>query len=148
MILAAALHTIAALIWVGGLFFILVILRPASIRIDPPQRFRLFRRVFKYFFPWVWGSIATLLITGYWMLLSGNDTPGLHTHIMQGFGIFMMLLFGHLYHVPYKRFCETVDEESWAETNYQANRIRWTIRWSLVLGIITVAVATTGRYLT
>ena len=146
MIFAAALHTVAALIWVGGLFFILFILRPASIRIDPPQRFRLFGRVFKYFSPWVWGSIATLLITGYWMQLSGNGTPGLHTHMMQGFGIFMMFLFGHLYHAPYKRFREALDEESWAKTNYQANRMRRAVRWSLVLGVFTVIVATTGRY--
>ena len=148
MIFAAALHTVAALIWVGGLGFLLFILRPASIRIDPPQRFRLFGRVFKYFSPWVWGSIATLLITGYWMLLSGNGTPGLHTHMMQGFGIFMMFLHWYLHHVTYRRFCEAVDLESWAKTNYQANRIRRTIRWSLLLGIITVAVATTGRYWT
>tara|TARA_B100000676_G_scaffold311122_1_gene379892 strand:+ start:1747 stop:2193 length:447 start_codon:yes stop_codon:yes gene_type:complete len=146
MIIAAALHVIAALIWVGGFFFILVILRPASIRIEPPQRFRLFAKVFQWFFPWVWGLIAVLLITGYWMLLSGQALSGLHTDIMQGLGIAMMLLFGHLYHAPYKRFSEAVDEENWAKTNYQANRMRRAIRWNLLLGLATAVVATTGRY--
>ena len=148
MIFSVALHTIAALIWVGGFFFILVILRPALIRIDPPQRFRLFAKVFQWFFPWVLGSIAVLLITGYWMLLSGNAMPGFHTHIMQGFGLFMILLFGHLYNAPYKLFREAVDEENWAKTNYQANRIRRSIHWVLVLGVVTVVVAVTGHYWT
>ena len=112
MIIAVALHVLAALIWVGGLFFILLILRPASIRIEPPQRFRLFAKVFSRYFPWVWGAIALLLITGYWMLFSrlgGFAEAGLHVHVMQALGIAMMLIFGQLYHTPYKRFRAAVE---------------------------------------
>ena len=149
MIIAAALHVLAALVWVGGLFFILLILRPASIRIEPPQRFRLFAKVFSRYFPWVWGAIALLLITGYWMLFSrlgGFAQAGLHVHVMQVLGIAMILVFGHLYHAPYKHFRAAVEEENWAKTNFQANRIRRAIRWNLLLGLIIVVVATTGRY--
>ena len=149
MIIAVALHVLAALIWVGGLFFILLILRPASIRIEPPQRFRLFAKVFSRYFPWVWGAIAPLLITGYWMLFSrlgGFAEAGLHVHVMQALGIAMMLIFGQLYHTPYKRFRAAVEEENWAKTNYQANRMRRAIRWNLLLGLIVFIVATTGRY--
>ena len=149
MVIAVALHVLAALVWVGSLFFILLILRPASIRIEPPQRFRLFAKVFSRYFLWVWGSIAVLLMTGYWMLfmrLDGFAQAGLHVHVMQVLGIAMMLIFGHLYHAPYKRFCAAVEEENWAKTNYQANRIRRAIRWNLLLGLIVFIVATTGRY--
>ena len=149
MINAVALHVLAALIWVGGLFFILLILRPASIRIEPPQRFRLFAKVFSRYFPWVWGAIALLLITGYWMLFSrlgGFAEAGLHVHVMQALGIAMMLIFGQLYHTPYKRFRAAVEEENGAKTNYQANRMRRAIRWNLLLGLIVFIVATTGRY--
>jgi uncharacterized membrane protein len=149
MIIAVALHVLAALIWVGGLFFILLILRPASIRIEPPQRFRLFAKVFSRYFPWVWGAIALLLITGYWMLFSrlgGFAEAGLHIQVMQVLGIAMMLIFGHLYHTPYKCFRAAVEEENWAKTNYQANRIRRALRWNLLLGLIVFIVATTGRY--
>ena len=149
MIIAVALHVLAALIWVGGLFFILLILRPASIRIEPPQRFRLFAKVFSRYFPWVWGAIALLLITGYWMLFSrlgGFAEAGLHVHVMQALGIAMMLIFAQLYHTPYKRFRAAVEEENWAKTNYQANRMRRAIRWNLLLGLIVFIVATTGRY--
>ena len=149
MVIAAALHVLAALIWVGGLFFILLILRPASIRIEPPQRFRLFAKVFSRYFPWVGGSIAVLLMTGYWMLFSrlgGFAQAGLHVHVMQALGIAMILIFGHLYHAPYKRFRAAVEEENWAKTNYQANRMRRAIRWNLLLGLIVFIVATTGRY--
>ena len=149
MIVASALHMLAALIWVGGFFFVLVILRPASIRIEPPQRFRLFAKVFLWYLPWVWGAIVVLLITGYWMLhagFGGFAQAGLHIHLMQMLGIVMMLIFGHLYHSPYKRFRAAVQQEDWARTNYQANRMRRAIRWNLSLGLIIVVVASTGRY--
>lgn len=146
MILALALHVLAALVWVGGFFFILVILRPASIRIEPPQRFRLFAKVFLWYFPWVWGAIAVLLLTGYWMLFAGAVEGGFHLVLMQVLGIAMMLIFGHLYAAPYKRFREAVAEENWAKTNYQANRMRRAIRWSLTLGVVIFVVAVTSRY--
>ena len=149
MIVAVALHVLAALVWVGGLFFILLILRPASIRIEPPQRFRLFAKVFSRYFPWVWVAVTLILVTGYWMLffqLGGFANAGLHVHVMQALGIAMVLIFGHLYHAPYKRFCEAVEQENWAKTNYQANRMRRAIRWNLLLGLIVFIVATTGRY--
>ncbi len=151
MIVAAALHILAALIWVGGLFFILMILRPASIRVEPSQRFRLFDKVFSRYFPWVWAAIAVLLITGYWMLyarLGGFSEAGLHVHVMQGLGIVMMLIFGHLYYAPYKHFRTAVGEANWAKTNYQANRMRRALRWNLLLGLVVFIVAVTGRHWT
>ena len=149
MIVASALHILAALIWVGGFFFILVILRPASIRIEPPQRFRLFAKVFLWYFPWVWGAIAVLLATGYWMVFAGFGgfvDAGTHVHLMQVLGIAMMLIFGHLYHAPYKRYREAVVQEDWAKTNYQANRMRRAIRLSLTLSVVIFVLAATGRY--
>ena len=149
MVVASALHVLAAVLWVGGFFFILVILRPASIRIEPPQRFRLFAKVFLWFFPWVWGAIVVLLVTGYWMLLGGPGgflNADLHVHVMQVLGIAMMLIFGHLYHVPYRRFRAAVEQEDWAKTNYLANRMRRAIRWNLMFGVIVIIVASSGRH--
>ena len=68
MFLLLALHTLAAVLWVGGMFFALVVLRPAADGLDGPERLRLWRRVFARFFPWVWVAVATLLVTGYIML--------------------------------------------------------------------------------
>ena len=56
MTLFKLIHHLAALIWVGGMFFAYVALRPAAMEVlDPPQRLRLWDAVFRRFFQWVWG---------------------------------------------------------------------------------------------
>ncbi len=46
-----ALHLLAAVVWVGGMFFAWMILRPAAVDIlEPPARLRLWLSVFKRFF--------------------------------------------------------------------------------------------------
>lgn len=145
MLIALALHVVAALVWVGGLFFILAILRPASIRIEPPQRFRLFAKVFQWFFPWVWGAIAVLLVSGYAMLLWGAGIGAVPSVLMQVLGIAMMLMFGHLYRAVYPHFRRAVEAENWAQTNFQANRMRQVLRIMLWFGLATVVIGATGR---
>ena len=66
--LALALHTLGAVVWVGGMFAIYVCLRPALGTLEPPQRLRLMRVTFQKFFPWVWLAILLLLASGYWMV--------------------------------------------------------------------------------
>ena len=95
-----ALHILAAVIWVGGMFFAYVVLRPSVGLLEPEARLALWQRVFRRFFPWVWLSIVVLLASGYGMLflyLGGFAGAGGSVHIMQAIGIVMMLLFAHLY---------------------------------------------------
>jgi uncharacterized membrane protein len=62
---ALLLHLLAAVIWVGGMFFAHVALRPvAAAQLESPVRLTLWAGVFKVFFPWVFAAIATLLLTG------------------------------------------------------------------------------------
>ena len=58
MVILIALHILAAVIWVGGMFFAYMVLRPSAGPLEPPTRLALWRRVFGRFFPWVWASIA------------------------------------------------------------------------------------------
>ncbi len=62
-------HILAATIWVGGMFFAHVMLRPAAAALDPPLRLALFRRVLGNFFPWVWGCVVVLLASAYGVML-------------------------------------------------------------------------------
>ena len=61
MSLAVALHALAAVIWVGGMFFAYVVLRPSVAELAVPERLLLWRRVLGRFFTWVLGCIAVLL---------------------------------------------------------------------------------------
>jgi uncharacterized membrane protein len=99
MAMLVALHALAAVAWVGGMFFGYMVLRPAAGPLEPSLRLALWQRVFSRFFPWVWASIAVLLASGYAMLFvqfGGVNGAGPHIHVMQATGILMMLLFVHL----------------------------------------------------
>jgi uncharacterized membrane protein len=149
MTLWIALHILAAVIWVGGMFFAYMALRPAAGPLETPQRLALWRRTFARFFPWVWASIAALLVSGYAMIffeLGGFRGAGVHVHIMQLTGIVMMLLFLHLYFAPYRRLQGSLDSGELPAAGVQLNQIRRIIAANLVLGIVTVLVGSTGRY--
>src|ERR1700675_1888451 len=54
MIVGIAFHILAAVIWVGGMFFALMVLRPSTGPLEPAVRLALWHRVFSRFFAWVW----------------------------------------------------------------------------------------------
>ncbi len=67
--LAYTLHVLAALVWVGGMFFAWMILRPAAVAaLEGPARLRLWANVFQRFFVWVWVAVAILPISGIGLL--------------------------------------------------------------------------------
>src|SRR5262245_4145002 len=94
--LLVALHVIAAVIWVGGMFFAYMVLRPSAGPLEASARLALWHRVLGRFFPWVWASIVVLLVSGYAMLFlrfGGFQTAPVYVNVMQLTGIVMMLLF-------------------------------------------------------
>ena len=149
MPLLIALHILAAVVWVGGMFFAYMVLRPSAGPLEPPARLALWQRVFGRFFPWVWASIAVLLISGYTMLFvhfGGFAGAGPHIHVMQLTGIVMMLLFLHLYFAPWRRFSRAVETGAFQDAAKQLNQIRRIVAVNLVLGLLTVAVGASGRF--
>ena len=143
------LHTLSAVVWVGGMFFAHQVLRPAATVLAPGLRLTLWSRVLGRFFAWVFGAIVVLLLTGYIMVFgvyAGFAGVGLHIHLMQGIGILMILLFLHLYFAPWRRFRSAVARQDWAESGQQLGQIRTIVTINLVLGVIVVAVASSGRY--
>ena len=143
------LHTLSAVVWVGGMFFAHQVLRPAAVMLEPGARLTLWSRVLGRFFAWVFAAIVLLLLTGYTMVFgvySGFGDVGLHIHLMQGIGILMMLLFLHLYFAPWRRFRTAVARQDWAEGGRQLGQIRTIVTINLVLGLIVVAIGSSGRY--
>src|SRR5262245_30214600 len=149
MALLVALHVLAAVIWVGGIFFAYMILRPSAGSLEPPVRLALWRRVFGRFFPWVWACVVVLLASGYAMLFlhfGGFGGAGLHVHVMQATGILMMLLFLHLYFAPWQRFSRATDAGAWQDAAAQLGQIRRIVAINLVLGLVTIAAGASGRF--
>ena len=149
MTLLVALHVLAAVVWVGGMFFAYMVLRLSAGPLEPPLRLALWRRVFGRFFPWVWASIAALLASGYAMLFvrfGGFAGAPLHINVMQATGILMMLLFLHLYFAPWRRFSRAVEAGAFPDAVAALNQIRRIVAINLVLGLITVTVGASGRF--
>lgn len=150
MTLAIALHILASTIWVGGMFFAYMVLRPvAATQFEPPVRLTLWSEVFKRFFPWVMVCIVTLFISGLWMisLLGGMSAVGMHIHIMLLIGVVMMLIFLHIYFNPFKNLKFNVIEKDWPAAGLALNQIRQLISVNLWLGLIVVAIGSGGRFL-
>ncbi len=143
------LHALSAVVWVGGMFFAHQVLRPAAGALEPGPRLTLWSRVLGRFFAWVFAAIALLLLTGYAMVFgvyAGFGGVGVYVHVMQGIGIVMMLLFFHLYFAPWRRFRAAVARQDWAEGGLQLSQIRTIVTINLVLGVIVVAIGSSGRY--
>jgi uncharacterized membrane protein len=147
--LAIALHVIAAVVWVGGMFAAYMCLRPAAGALEAPQRLKLWRGFFQKFFPWVWMAVVLLLLSGYWMIFvtfGGFANIGLHVHLMHWIGWVMVVLFLWLFHGPWLALKRAVDGEDWPAAGAELNRIRHIIAVNLPLGLIVVVIAASGRY--
>jgi uncharacterized membrane protein len=147
--LLIALHVLAAVAWVGGMFFAYMVLRPSAGPLEPETRLALWRRVFGRFFPWVWASIVLLLASGYGMMFlyfGGFAGARLHIHVMQGVGIVMMLLFLHLFFVPWRRFSGAMEGRHFPDAAKHLGQIRRIVATNLALGLITIVIGASGRF--
>ncbi|OOC10209.1 MULTISPECIES: CopD family protein [Thioalkalivibrio] len=147
--LANVLHVLAVVIWVGGMFFAWAILRPAAnAELDDAARLRLWPAVLGRFFPWVWASIAVVLVTGFYLIFGvlggmGGVHPSVHTMLL--LGIIMMLIFAHIFFAPYRRLKQAAEAGDVAEGLRRIGQIRLFVAINTVLGLVTVAVGSGGR---
>ncbi len=149
--IALTLHVLAAIVWVGGMFFAWMILRPVSAsQLDPPPRLTLWLGVFDRFFPWVWAAVAVLLCTGFWIVLSvlgGFANAATHIHLMTALALVMTAIFVWIYFVPYRQLGAAVGKADWPRGGQALGRIRRLVGINLVLGLLTAASGSGGRYL-
>ncbi|MDX8385461.1 MAG: CopD family protein [Gallionella sp.] len=149
MSLLKMIHFLSALIWVGGMFFAYVVLRPAVVEVlEPPQRLKLWENVFRRFFVWVWTAIAILLVSGFYMiyLYGGFSSVPKHVHTMLALGVVMVAIFGHVYFGCYKPLSRFVTSQNWKDAGVILGRIRKLISVNLALGILTVCLAVLGSH--
>ena len=146
-----SLHVLAVVIWVGGMFFAHQCLRPvAADKLEPPARLTLWAGVFGRFFPWVWVSILTVLASGLWIIFAvygGFKGLPVFIHVMFGLGIVMMMIFMHVFFAPYKRLKAAVAAGDWPTGGKNLSTIRTMVGINTVIGLITIAIATGGRFL-
>jgi uncharacterized membrane protein len=136
-----AVHVLCAVIWVGGMFFAYVVLRPSLSVLEPIQRIALHTQVFRRFFLIVWHVMPLILLSGFAVLFGfygGPASVGWNVHVMMLLGLIMSAVFLLIVFGPYARFRRTTDRATAAAS---MDRIRKLIAVNLVLGIVTVVVA-------
>jgi len=151
MSIAISLHLLSVVVWVGGMFFAYMALRPAAAGLlEPPVRLTLWVEVFGRFFPWVWTAIGLILATGFWMVLGpfgGFGQAGLYVHLMMGPGIVMMLIFLHVFFAPYRRLKATVEARDWTAGGKQLAMIRRLVGINILIGFAVILIGAGGRFL-
>ena len=135
------LHLAAAIVWLGGICFMLFSLRPVAAELlAPPQRLPLIAQVLRRFFAAVWLTMAILLVTGLIMLLgAGMKNAPVGWHLMLGIGVLMFALFGHLYFGPFRRLRQAVSASDWPEGGRRVGQIATLAMVNLALGAVAIA---------
>jgi uncharacterized membrane protein len=139
------LHLLGVVLWVGGMAFAYLCLRPALVALPPPQRLSLMVAALGRFFPLVWVALGCILLSGVAMLLEvgmRNAPRAWHVMLLTGLvmgGVFLSIWFG-----PWKRLAGAVAREDWAAGAMALNVIRQRVGFNLGLGVLTIAVATLG----
>lgn len=151
MFIAITLHLLAVVVWVGGMFFAYMALRPAAASLlEPPQRMPLWVGTFARFFPWVWTAVILLPVTGYWMIFTvfgGFQSLALYIHIMQGLGFAMIAIFLHVFFAPYRRLKAAVTAGDFPAAGRALGQIRRLIGINLLIGLTLIVITSSGRYL-
>ena len=136
-----AVHVLCAVIWVGGMFFAYVVLRPSLSVLEPIQRIALHTQIFRRFFLIVWHVMPLILLSGFaalFGLFGGPATAPWNISVMMLLGLIMSAIFLIIVFGPYARFRRSTDR---ATIVASMDRIRKLIAVNLVLGIVTVVVA-------
>lgn len=146
-----ALHLLAVVVWIGGMFFAYNALRPAAAQVlEPPLRLALWIQVFHRFFLWVWLSIFIIFCSGYWMLFQyfgGFASAGTHIHIMHGGAIVMLLIYLYVFFSPFRSLQQAVIVKDFPLAGRYLNKIRILVGINTVLGLLIIVTGSAGRYL-
>lgn len=143
------LHLVAAIVWMGGMTFMLFALRPAALEVLEPQvRARLMGAVWRRFFAMVLVAVAVLLLTGSHMYLhafkaaqslGGAGGVPLGWSLMLGIGLTMVLIFGHVYFAGFGTFKRAVAAEQWPVAAQAAAQINRLVVINFALGWLAIA---------
>lgn len=137
------LHVLGAVVWVGGMAFSILVLRPSLLVLEPAQRLELHARVFKRFFLIVWYAMPLMIVTGFGMVgqYGGIAAVQWNVHVMLLTGVVMAVIFVLMFYGPWKRMLTAMATQDRPAATVAADSIRKLVTANLILGTITIVVA-------
>ena len=149
--LVKLIHLVAGILWMGGMAFMLLALRPAAAALlQPPERLMLMASVWKRFFPIVLVSIFALFTTGTNLYTTtfraikattGQGSVPTGWNIMLVAGLLMMAIFAYTYWVAFAKFKKAMAETDWPVAGKAAAQINtamvvnFTLGWLAILSV-------------
>ncbi|MGE8484363.1 CopD family protein [Pseudomonas sp. FP1740] len=139
------LHVLAALVWVGGMFFAWMVLRPAALKaLEGPARLKLWVEVFQGFFRWVWVAVVLLPISGVGMIhlqFTGFEAAPRYVQVMMGLYVVMTALFIRIQALLLPELRTAVAAQDWPTGAATLGKIRRLVGINLMVGLVLVAIA-------
>lgn len=139
------LHLLAVIIWIGGMFFALVCLRPvAAAQLPPPQRLPLLAAVLGRFFVVVGWALVLLWGSGIIRFAQVGAAVPASWMAMAGIAALMTVILALIVFRFHRPMVAAVVASDWPQAGAAMNTIRQLVLTNLVLGVLTIAVAVLG----
>ena len=141
--LMLAVHLLGAAVWVGGMAFALLVLRPSLGVLAPAQRLALHSEVFRRFFRIIWHVMPLVLLSGYGLLFTYGGFAGVSpiVHVMHVTGVTMAVIFAVIFFGPWQAMQSALAASDAAGAAAAVNKIRILIGVNLMLGTLTIGIA-------
>ena len=147
---AIVIHLVAINIWVGGMFFIIMVLGKVVSTLEMPEQQAFWQHILKRFFYWVWLAVIILLASGTGMIFyryGGLTTTPVYVLVMATFGILMALVFFIIYFIFYQNFQRELQAGNLDACNNQLVAIRYLGIVNMILGFCVIIVIGAGPFL-
>ncbi len=138
------LHTIGAVVWIGGMAYALIVLRPAIAVLEPAPRMQMHMQSLRRFLRLTWHVMPLVLVSGWIMvftLYGGFQNLPWAVNAMQLTGLVMAGIFAYLALGPFKRFRRAIRPGP-----ELLIRMRGLMLVNLVLGALVLVFASIGHF--
>lgn len=143
-------HLVAINIWIGGMFFIIIVLGKVVSTLEVKEQHAFWQQTLKRFFFWVWLAVIGLLSTGVGMIFyrfGSLANTSRYVLVMASLGISMVVVFMVIYFVFYRNFQRELNSGNIEGGRQQLRIIRRLGIVNMVLGFCVVVVIGGSPYL-
>lgn len=147
--IALTLHLIAINVWVGGMFFVVVVMSRVIATLEPHQQLIIWHKVLARFFKLVWLAMVVLFISGFWMIngiYGGLGNAPLYILIMGLLALLMMTVFIITFFVPYQHFNQAIQTQDFETCQLKLETVRLLGKVNMVIGLCVVIVIGVGPH--
>jgi uncharacterized membrane protein len=148
-----SIHLLSFVVWVGGMFFTLVCLRPALAVLEGPSRLRLMTEVLRRFLAVVGHAVGLMVLSGGGMLFmayraataqGGHFTVPHAWYAMITLGLVMAAVYGHLRARLLPQLERAVQAQDGPAGAAVLGRVRALVIGNLAIAVVVVLVMRVG----